>query len=257
MIDSKRKAIIFLTISFILAVVTAGVVLVQISQAQERLGEMVEVASVTKDVASYNEIEMNTIEWVKLPKNNASSFFITDKKELEEVITIVNLNSGDLLTKNLVRKRLDIPMNERVVWLNATEIVLIDQQVTEGDLVDVIVSREVEKSVETKRLLSNIKVVQIEKGLEGSEGIKISLPLEQAEQLIHYQNFAKQIRVLRVNQAEDDKTSTVVEPPKPIVEKKPEVKDTDNKKVEETKEATDKKDKSPVTKVEVEESSAD
>ncbi|MEK5071573.1 hypothetical protein [Sporosarcina sp. FSL K6-1508] len=257
MIDSKRKAIIFLTISFVLAVVTAGVVLVQISQAQERLGEMVEVASVTKDVASYSEIDMNTIEWVKFPKNNASSFFITDKKELEEVITIVNLDSGDLLTKNLVRKRLDIPVNERVVWLNATEIVLIDQQVTEGDLVDVIVSREVEKSVETKRLLSNIKVVQIEKGLEGSEGIKISLPLEQAEQLIHYQNFAKQIRVLRVNQAEDDKTSTVVDPPKPIIEKKLEVKETDNKKVEETKEAKEKKDKAPVTKIEVEESTAD
>ena len=65
------------------------------------------------------KIDMNSIEWVKLPKNNASSFFITDVKELEEVITIVNLNSGDLLTKNLVRKRLDIPQNECVVWLNA------------------------------------------------------------------------------------------------------------------------------------------
>ena len=197
MIDSKRKAIIFLTISFILAVVTAGVVLVQISQAQERLGETVEVASVSEDVPSNSAIDMKDIEWVKFPKNSASSF-ITDKSELEEVITLIDLKEGDLLTKNLVRKKLDIPANERVVWLNATDIVLEDQQVKVGDLVDIIVSRELERKVETKRLLSNIKVVERDK--EG--GIKISLPLEQAEKLIHYQNFAKQIRVLRCQPSE-------------------------------------------------------
>ncbi|MFS0690201.1 hypothetical protein AB1K89_13290 [Sporosarcina sp. 179-K 8C2 HS] len=229
MIDSKRKAIIFLTISFILAIVTAGVVLVQISQAQDRLGEMIEVASVGKeDISSYSEINPDNIEWVKFPKTNAYSSFITDAKDLEDVISIVNLESGDILTKNLVRKKLDIPANERVVWLNATDIVLIDQQVAEGDLVDVIVSREIEKSVETKRLLSNIKVVQIEKGSENTESIKISLPISEAEQLIHYQNFAKQIRVLRVNQvgydAKSDQKST------PIVEEKPVEKDAEKKK---------------------------
>ena len=153
-----------------------------------------------KMFASNSAIDMKDIEWVKFPKNSASSF-ITDKSELEEVITLVDLKEGDLLTKNLVRKKLDIPANERVVWLNATDIVLEDQQVKVGDLVDIIVSRELERKVETKRLLSNIKVVERDK--EG--GIKISLPLEQAEKLIHYQNFAKQIRVLVVNQVNDNK----------------------------------------------------
>ena len=243
MIDSKRKAILFLTISFLLAIVTAGVVLVQISQAQERLGEMVQVASVANDVPSYSEIDADDIVWVEFPKSSAYSSFVTEKKDLEEVITIVNLKSGDLLTKNLIRKKLDIPANERVVWLNATEIVLIDQQVTEGDLVDVIVSRELEKNVETKRLLSNIKVVQIEENLEGNESIKISLPLEEAEKLIHYQNFAKQIRVLRVNQVNDDDEDTEVdELSKPIIEKKSESKDEK------------KDDDTTVTEVEVEKS---
>lgn len=240
MIDSKRKAILFLTISFILAVVTAGVVLVQISQAQDKLGEMIEVASVKKDIPSYTEITPTDIEWVKFPKSNAYDSFITDEIDLEEVITIVNLKSGDILTKNLVRKKLDIPANERVVWLNATEIVLIDQQVTEGDLVDVIVSREVEKNVETKRLLSNVKVVQIEKGLENTESIKISLPIAEAEKLIHYQNFAKQIRVLRVNQVGEDLESE--EKSKPIVEEKPDK--TSEEKKDTVTEIIDEKDKS-------------
>ena len=241
MIDSKRKAIVFLTISFILAIVTAGVVLVQISQAQDRLGEMVEVASVGTNVESYTEINPKDIEWVKFPRTNAYSSFITDAKDLEDVISIVNLEPGDILTKSLVRKKLDIPANERVVWLNATDIVLIDQQVAEGDLVDVIVSREIEKKVETKRLLSNVKVVQIEKGIENTESIKISLPISEAEQLIHYQNFAKQIRVLRVNQVGDEEVSN--EKTTPIVEEKP------VEKVEEKKKT--------VTDVEVEKSKDD
>lgn len=241
MIDSKRKAIVFLTISFILAIVTAGVVLVQISQAQDRLGEMVEVASIGTNVESYTEINPKDIEWVKFPRTNAYSSFITDAKDLEDVISIVNLEPGDILTKSLVRKKLDIPANERVVWLNATDIVLIDQQVAEGDLVDVIVSREIEKKVETKRLLSNVKVVQIEKGIENTESIKISLPISEAEQLIHYQNFAKQIRVLRVNQVGDEEVSN--EKTTPIVEEKP------VEKVEEKKKT--------VTDVEVEKSKDD
>ena len=183
---------------------------------------------------SNSAIDMKDIEWVKFPKNSASSF-ITDKSELEEVITLIDLKEGDLLTKNLVRKKLDIPANERVVWLNATDIVLEDQQVKVGDLVDIIVSRELERKVETKRLLSNIKVVERDK--EG--GIKISLPLEQAEKLIHYQNFAKQIRVLVVNQVNDNKEAVGEKPAKPIVEEKPEVKE-EKKKVE------------PVTDVKVE-----
>ncbi|WP_262174755.1 hypothetical protein [Saccharococcus sp. Marseille-Q5394] len=228
MIDSKRKAIIFLTISFILAIVTAGVVLVQISQAQDRLGEMIEVAAVKEDVTSYTELNESLIEWVKFPRANVYSSLITDPEELEDVITVVNLESGDILTSNLVRKKLDIPANERVVWLDATEIVLIDQKVTEGDLVDVIVSREIEKNVETKRLLSNVKVVQIEKGkIEDTERVKISLPITEAEQLIHYQNFAKQIRVLRVNQVGDD--VEVDEKSTPIVEEKPVEKDAGKK----------------------------
>jgi len=241
MIDSKRKAIVFLTISFILAIVTAGVVLVQISQAQDRLGEMIEVASVKEDVPSYTEINESDIEWVKFPRSNAYSSFITDVKDLEDVISIVNLESGDILTKSLVRKKLDIPTNERVVWLNATEIVLIDQAVTEGDLVDVIVSREIEKSVETKRLLSNIKVVQIDKGIEDTESIKISLPISEAEQLIHYQNFAKQIRVLRVNQVGDEETSN--EKTTPIVEEKPVEKDVEKKKTVTEVEVENKEEK--------------
>ncbi|TKC17071.1 SAF domain-containing protein [Robertmurraya kyonggiensis] len=202
MIDAKRKAIIFLTISFLLAVVTAGLILVQINEAQTKLGKTVQVAAVSKSIQSYHEIGDADVTWVEMPATSAYESFITNEQELEEAISVVNLEEGELLTNSLVRKKLDIPANERVVWLNATEIVLIDQQVAEGDRVDiVIVTKNAEEQLETKRMLENIPVVQIEEQAEGAPRVKVALPIEDAESVIHYQNAAVQIRVLRVNQA--------------------------------------------------------
>ncbi|QWC23098.1 hypothetical protein KJK41_01555 [Bacillus haikouensis] len=247
MIDSKRKAIIFLSLSFILAVVAAGVILVQISQAQERLGETVKVAAAAENIKSYHEIDLKEdITWIELPKSSAYESFITDKKELKNVISLVDISEGDILTGTLVREKVNIPADERVVWLNATEIVLIDQDVVEGDQVDIIVSREIDKKLETKRLLSNIPVVQIETPDEKPEDgpaqrIKISLSVEEAEQLIHYQNFAKQIRVLRVNQVADETVEA-----KPEEKKEAEVKKEEKPKQQpkETQTQDAKKDES-------------
>ncbi|UYZ22289.1 Flp pilus assembly protein CpaB [Mesobacillus jeotgali] len=206
MIDSKRKAIIFLTISFLLALVAAGVILVQVNQAQEKLGKTVAVAAVKKDVKSYYELAKKDIEWIQLPSESAQKGFITDEKDLEDVITVVDLKKGDLLTRNLVRKKLDIPENERVVWLNATEIVLVDQKnIAPGDLVDIIVTTGKEDKMQTKRIFQNVYVVEVEEVDEEPPRVRISVPIEDAESLIHYQNSAKQIRVLRVNQASSGK----------------------------------------------------
>lgn len=203
MIDSKRKAILFLTIAFVLAIIASGVILVQINEAKAQLGETVMVAAAASTIGSYHEINESDIKWVELPKSSAYESFITDEEQIEDAIAVVELREGELLTRSIVRKKLNIPDNERVVWLNPTENVLIDQQVAEGDRVDIIVSYEVGDGVETKRLLSGVSVVQVEEGKEMGPVVKISLPIEDAEQLIHYQNLAKQVRVLRVNQASD------------------------------------------------------
>lgn len=208
MIDAKRKAIIFLTLAFLLAIAAAGVILVQINEAQSRLGETVKVAAAKGTITSYHEIDVEAdIQWVDLPASSAYESFISEENELEDSISVVELQEGEILTKSLIRKKLDIPADERVVWLNATEIVKIDQDITEGDLIDIVVvhTDEADK-IQTKRMFSNIPVVEVDQ-VEDSNGeasipkVKIALSIEGAEQVIHQQNTAVQVRVLRVNQA--------------------------------------------------------
>ena len=158
MIDAKRKAIILLTIAFLLAVAAAGVIVVQISNTQERLGKTVEVAAAAKDIYSNQEINTeNDLKWIELPATSVYESLITKdeaKKVFENSITVVDLDEGELITDSLVRDRLNIPENERVVWLNATETVILDQDVTEGDFVDiVVVFQNPAQQVQTKRIL--------------------------------------------------------------------------------------------------------
>jgi pilus assembly protein CpaB len=210
MIDAKRKAIIFLSIAFILAIVTAGLILNEIKQAQTAMGETVKVAAANEDIKSYSSIKSSKIKWIDMPKSSVVSSFITKPKgtDLEKKIALVDIKQGDIITDNLLRAKVDIPADHRVVWLNPTENVLIDEDVTSGDLVDVIVSTEEKEGLKTQRLLKNVSVVYSEsmetKDKTKATKLKVSLNVNDAEQLIHYQNKAKQIRVLRVNLIPDE-----------------------------------------------------
>ncbi|MCF6139552.1 Flp pilus assembly protein CpaB [Pseudalkalibacillus berkeleyi] len=233
MIDAKRKAFIFLTLAFILAVVAAGFIINQIQMAQDSLGETVKVAAADTDIQSYTSINESDIEWVEMPMTAQVDSFIKKSDDMKDSITIVNLKEGDLVTKSVVRKKIDIPADHRVVWLNPSENVLVDQGVAEGDLVDVISVLKNKEGVTTERLLQNIKVVQFEEKKEGPPAIKVSLSVTDAEKLIYTQNAAKQIRVLRVNQvtksSESKKPEQKSEEPKESEGNPPKQKDKEKK----------------------------
>ncbi|MFC5464260.1 Flp pilus assembly protein CpaB [Lederbergia graminis] len=210
MISAKRKAFFFLTIAFILAVVTGWFITSQVSEAKELMGQSIKVAVAKKELPAYTEITPEMVEWLSVPKSSAVSSFITNEKDLEEHLLIVDVKKGDLLTDNILRARVDIPEGHRVVWLNPTQNVIMDQAIYNGDKVDIIASYKLDNGgkIETKRILNEISVIQSENvQLENNRSgtaIKVSLTLEQAEQLIHLQNTAEQIRVLRINQLKPD-----------------------------------------------------
>lgn len=211
MVDAKRKALIFLVIAFILAVVTAGVVLNEIRKAQQSLTETTKVAALENDMKSNEAITSSKIKWVEIPKNAAVSNFIQSEGDLKNQVVLTDMKKGDILTKNVLRSKIDIANGHRVVWLNPTENVLIDENVTEGDRVDIVVSMEEKNAITTKRALKGIHVVEVDDDVEIDKNkttsvIKVSLSIEDAEKLIHYQNTAQQIRILRVNELEEENT---------------------------------------------------
>ncbi|WP_404453923.1 hypothetical protein LG329_04560 [Virgibacillus necropolis] len=246
MIDAKKKAIIFLSIAFILALVTTALVLNELREAKQSLGEMVEVAVAEQDIAAYTDYSSDIIKWVEIPKNEQSSSFVQKEDMIENSVVLVNVKEGNVLTKNIIRSKVDIDPNHRVVWLNATDNVIIDQKVVEGDLVDIIVSLKEENNVvKTSRVLESLKVVQREELPENQFAIKVSLPVEDAATLIHYQNYAKQIRALRVSQVTQKKAeeSQVPEDNSEETSQKEESKETSKEQKPDKKESTNQEKK--------------
>lgn len=247
MVDSKRKAMIFLALAFILAVLTAWLVINQVSQAQETLGQTVKVAVAKTDIQAYTDISPDMIDWVDMPQSTNLSTLIQDEKELEGHVSIVNLEKGDLFTANLVRSRIDIPADHRVVWLNPTENVILDQSVVEGDKIDIVASYKSGSGIVTKRILQNIPVVQSQDLKSGDDetkqALKVSLPVSQAELLIHMQNTAEQVRVLRLDQLpQEQKANEAQQPENSGTQEQTTKQQTENQAKESTSKKEDPKD---------------
>ena len=144
------------------------------------------------------------IDWVDMPQSANLSTLIQDEKELEGHVSIVNLEKGDLFTANLVRSRIDIPADHRVVWLTrqrTSSWIKVWWKVTRSIL---SLPTKSGSGIVTKRILQNIPVVQSQDLKSGDDetkqALKVSLPVSQAELLIHMQNTAEQVRVLRLDQ---------------------------------------------------------
>lgn len=211
MLDAKRKAMIFLALAFILAILAATLLLNEIRNAQASLGETIQVAVAKEDIQTYTPLDESMITWENIPASTEISSYVQDEQELVSTVSIVPVKKGDLITKNILRSTVDVPEDHRIVWLNATENVVMDQTVVEGDQVDIIVSYQSKRSeTRTVRMFDGVDVVQRVEPEEDEDdkeaSIKVSLPIEEAEELIHFQNTANQIRVLLANQAEVEVT---------------------------------------------------
>ncbi|CAM3500838.1 RcpC/CpaB family pilus assembly protein [Hydrogenibacillus schlegelii] len=106
------------------------------------------------------------------------------------------------MTPNIIRARADLSPGERIVWLNISNNVFLDQIVAPGDRVDLIVTHQEEGKLVTERLFSDVLVIQRDTDDKGKMVVKVVLPLSEAERLIYYQNTANQIRVLLSDQIE-------------------------------------------------------
>lgn len=205
MVESKRKAFIFLLLAFILAVIAAGLIIKQLQVIAESTGETIKVAVAKQDINSYDELTSRNVEWIHIPLTDHVRNFIQQKSELENTISIVDLEEGNFITPNMIRSKSSIPPNERIVQLNVTQNVIIEEPLTEGDKVDVIVVYEESEGTVASLLFEEIPVVQVTANSgDGNDGIiRVSVSIQDAQDLIYYQNIAKQIRVLRLNSFED------------------------------------------------------
>jgi len=233
MLEAKRRAAIFFILAFILAAATGYMVLQKVKDLNSDLGAMTKIYVAKADIPSRTVIQKNQMTVMELPNKFVTDSHITSFSDLESQVSVVPLSKGDMITQNMIKPASNLQNeNNRLVTLHRTDKVQFDQVIEALDRVDIIVSTENDGVRSTSVFMKDV-VVRFSQGSgEKFAGVAVEVTAEQAPKLIHMQNYADHIRILKANVGQnsvpseetEDQAALVEEPAETKVEKEPVVK---------------------------------
>lgn len=200
MLESKKRAAIFLLLSFFLAMIAGYLVLGKVRDLNAELGGMTKIYVAKGDIPVRTLIQENQVTTVEIPNKFVNKAYITDKEDLVNKVLVVPLSEEDIITKNMLKPFSNLrEENHRLVAVYPSEKVQFDQVVEALDRVDIIISTE-NNGVRTTEVFMRDVPVAFAQGTEDSfTGVALELSIEDARKLIHMQNYAEKIRILKAN----------------------------------------------------------
>ncbi|MCG7344222.1 flp pilus assembly protein CpaB [Sporosarcina sp. ACRSL] len=200
MLEAKRRAAIFLILAFILAAVTGYLVLEKVKELNAELGGMTSIYIAKGSIPSRSPIELSQVTKMDIPNKFVTDSHILSEDEFEHKVSIVPLNPGDIITKNMIKPVSNLQdENNRLVTMYRTEKTQFDQVLTALDRVDIIVSTNDNGKKKTEVFMKDVLVAYAQGTNESFSGIAVEVTAEEAPRLIHMQNYAEHIRVLKAN----------------------------------------------------------
>ncbi|MEC5424949.1 flagella basal body P-ring formation protein FlgA [Virgibacillus sp. C22-A2] len=216
MLESKRKAIIFFLIAIVLAATSGFLVLNKVQALNTNLGTMVNIYVADKAIHSRTIITPNDITTDEIPKKYKRDDHIENVEDLINKVSLVPLSSGDVITKGMLKEASSVTeADNRLITLTKSEKVYFDESLDALDRVDIIVSNSFESEPVTEIFMKDVKVSRVARDDGEFVGVLLELPLEAVPKLIHMQNYADSVRIVKANvgqmQTEENEESTEVE----------------------------------------------
>ncbi|MBS4210383.1 SAF domain-containing protein [Bacillus sp. FJAT-50079] len=200
MLESKRKAIIFFVISLLLALTAGFLILKKVQSLNTNLGTMAEVVVANVDVSSRALIRPEDVTLEEIPQKYLKEYHITNVEELINKVSIVPLSAGDMITKNMLKQASAVvEENNRLITLMESDRIIFDEPLEALDRVDIIVSHRFDNKEETSFFMKDVKVSRVAKESNKFKGVQLEIPLDTAPQLIHMQNYADSVRIVKAN----------------------------------------------------------
>ncbi|CEG21796.1 flagellar basal body P-ring biosynthesis protein FlgA [Planococcus massiliensis] len=248
MIESKRKAIIFFVLAAILAGTAGFLTLSKVKELNNDLGTMVKVYAAKGDIASRSIITPKDVTVEEIPKKFLTDQHITSTDDLQNKVSVIPLSAGDFITKNMLKQASAVmEENNRLITLMASDRVFFDEELEALDRVDIIVSVRFDNENKTQIFMKDVKVARVANDNKKFAGVQLEVSLEQAPKLIHMQNYADSVRIIKANvgagkeDPPETDTAAETEAAKEPAEKAGEKPKEEKPKAEEKKEA-DKKE---------------
>lgn len=207
--DAKRRAIIFTVLAVLLAI-TAGVLFMQqVDAVNAKLGGLTTIYVAKQEIASRQPLKAEHFRAVEVPKQYVQASAVTNLAEIENTVSVVPLSEGSLLTTETLKPitQLTSPKKRMVILARSERTdgtsVSFDGAIEANDRVDIVVSRGDQNSgkTETVVFMKDVPVVTTLDDKSGVKAVGLELSLEKARQLVHENNFAISIRVLKAPQS--------------------------------------------------------
>ncbi|MGR3762502.1 Flp pilus assembly protein CpaB [Rossellomorea sp. NS-SX7] len=208
MLESKRKAIIFIVLSILLAVTAGFLVLKKVQALNTNLGTSVKIFVADKEIASRSLITPDNVKTEEIPKKFLRDYHVTNVDDLVNKVSVVPLSAGDMITKNILKQASSVvDENNRIITLMQNERVYFDEQLEALDRVDIIVSHRFNDKEETTVFMKDVKVARVAKNKDKEfKGVQLEVSLEKAPELIHMQNYADSLRIIKANVGKQEKS---------------------------------------------------
>ncbi|MFE8698529.1 Flp pilus assembly protein CpaB [Cytobacillus sp. FJAT-53684] len=234
MLESKRRAIIFISISLILALIAGYMFLQKVKELNTNLGGTTKVYVANVDIPSRTIIKPDMVETVDLPNKFVTASHVKDPKDITNKVSIVPLSEGDMISENLLKPFSEVgDPNNRLIALFSNERVSFDQELNDLDRVDIVVSQQFDGEPKTEIFMTDVHVFRVDKSKNEFRGVALEVSKEEAPKLIHMQNYADSIRVLKANVGKAAPIEQTEEKP---AKKKVEIKPEDTVEVKKTEE---------------------
>jgi Flp pilus assembly protein CpaB len=202
MLESKRKAIIFITLSILLAILAGIMFLQKVKALNTQLGDTTPVFVAKTDIPSRELIKPNQVKTIEIPNKYITDKHIIDKDKLVNKVSIIPLSPDDIITTSMLKEASMVrDQNNRIVSVMTSEKVTFDQALTSLDRVDIIVSHKFEDKPKTELFMSDVLVsgIYTSKDETKFKGVTLEVSAEDAPKFIHMQNYADSVRILKAN----------------------------------------------------------
>lgn len=205
MLESKKRAGIFLILAFLLASVAGYLVLQKVRDLNAELGGMTKIYVAKGDIPARTLIKESQITTMEIPNKFVNKAHVTKKDELVNMVLVVPLSNGEIITKNMLKPFSNLRKeNNRLVAMYPSEKVQFDQVIEALDRVDIIVSTKINGKPKTEIFMRDVPVAYAQGTGDKFAGVALEVSMEDAPKLIHIQNYADKVRVLKANVGKDD-----------------------------------------------------
>lgn len=207
MLESKRRAIIFISLSLLLALLAGVIFLQKVKALNNQLGDTTSVYVANTEIPSRSLIKPEQVKVIEIPNKFITKSHITNKKELINKVSVIPLTSDDIIMENMLKDVSTLQnQNNRLISMIASEKVRFDQDLNDLDRVDIIVSQKIDGKPKTELFMSDVPVAMVARGdNKVFKGVALEVSIDDAPKLIHMQNYADSVRILKANVGQGEK----------------------------------------------------